>query len=108
MVRDQLRLRITRDVFFWIGAACAGACLIVVVTGHTVFGSSLEHMPVPLSWALAGAAIIALSVTEYCHAVYTIRMERSAPATPAEPANELGVSAQGPPAEVLHSASTRL
>ena len=50
----------------WIGVVLALACLTVVLTGNTAMVWRFEHVSVPLSWVLAGAAILAFIATEIC------------------------------------------
>jgi hypothetical protein len=61
------RLAFVRDLFFWIGVACAAASIVAVAANNTLFISRLEHRTVPLSWAFAGAAVIALLIAEQLH-----------------------------------------
>lgn len=104
MSRDRSGLRITRDVFFWIGTIVVVACLSVVVAGHTVFGSGLEQMPIPLSWILAGAAMIAFSFAEYCNAAWVTRAEPAATIKPVPPPEVPDSYTTEPSPEVLQTA----
>jgi len=52
--------------FYWIGVAMALACLAFVVAGNTELVWRFEHTGFPLSWALAGAAVLAFLAFELC------------------------------------------
>jgi len=52
--------------FYWIGVALALACLAFIAAGNTEFFWRFEHAGLPLSWAFAGAAIIAFAAFEFC------------------------------------------
>ena len=54
---------------YWIGVALAGACVAVVVAGHTERFSPLERIDFPLSWAFAGLAGVAFLAAELCHSI---------------------------------------
>jgi len=51
-------------VFYWIGVAMALACVVFVSAGNTELIWRFEHTSIPLSWALAGAAVIAFLAFE--------------------------------------------
>jgi|ERR1700733_12062672 len=86
MPRTRHRLLIIRDLFFWIGVAFAVASLSVVAIGNAASISHLERQPVPVSWLLAGIAIIALMVAEQCNsAAPTPSANTGEPVKPAEP-----------------------
>jgi len=42
------------------------ACLAVVLAGNTELVWRFEHSGFPLSWVLAGAALLAFLATEFC------------------------------------------
>jgi hypothetical protein len=52
--------------FNWIGVVLALACFAAVVAGNTELVWRFEHSGFPLSWVLAGAAILAFLATEFC------------------------------------------
>ncbi len=52
--------------FYWIGAAMALASLAFVVASNTEILWRLEHTGFPLSWLLAGGAILAFLAFELC------------------------------------------
>ena len=52
--------------FNWIGVVLALACLAVVLAGNTELVWRFEHSGFPLSWVLAGAALLAFLATEFC------------------------------------------
>lgn len=64
MPRSTKRLARIRDTFFWIGVAFATAAISIVAASNTEWGSRLERQTVPVSWILAGVAIVALLVAE--------------------------------------------
>jgi hypothetical protein len=49
-----------------IGVVLTLACFATVVAGNTELVSRFEHVGFPLSWVLAGAAILAFLATELC------------------------------------------
>lgn len=49
-----------------IGVVLTLACFAVVVAGNTELLSRFEHTGFPLSWILAGAAVLAFLATEFC------------------------------------------
>jgi len=55
--------------FFWIGAASTVGAICVVLAGNTAPVWRLEHQVLPLSWALAGVAVLAFLAVEFCHSV---------------------------------------
>jgi hypothetical protein len=67
MSRNRLWLRITRDIFFWIGVALASASFFAVAVGHTSLASRFDQARVPFVWVIGGSAILALFVAECCH-----------------------------------------
>jgi len=50
--------------FNWIGVVLTLACFVTVVAGNTELVWRFEHVGFPLSWVLAGAAILAFLATE--------------------------------------------
>jgi hypothetical protein len=78
------RLLIIRDLFFWIGVAFAVASLSVVAASNAASMSHLERQPVPVSWLLAGMAIIALMIAERCNSTAP-SPNTGEPVKPAEP-----------------------
>lgn len=52
--------------FNGIGVVLALACFATVVAGNTELVWRFEHSGFPLSWVLAGAAILAFLATEFC------------------------------------------
>jgi hypothetical protein len=55
------------DWFLGIGVVMTLASLAVVLASNTGLVWPLEHTGFPLSWMLAGAAILAFLATELCH-----------------------------------------
>jgi len=51
---------------YWIGVAMTVACLVLTVAGNTELLWRFEHTGLPLSWALAGAAVLAFVAFEFC------------------------------------------
>jgi hypothetical protein len=70
------RLLFIRDLCFWIGAGFAMASFCVVGASNTLFVGRLEHHTVPLSWALAGIAMVALFIAESCNSASTPPLEK--------------------------------
>jgi hypothetical protein len=71
MARRTEKLISIRDAFFWIGVGFATAAFCMVGASNTELGNRLEHQTVPLSWVLAGIAILALLVAERCNSAAT-------------------------------------
>ncbi len=53
-------------MFNWIGVVLALACFAAVLAGNTELIWRFERAGFPLSWVLAGAAILAFLATEFC------------------------------------------
>ena len=58
--------------FYWMGVAMALACFALVLTGNTDLVWRFEHSGFPLSWAFAGAAILAFLSTEFCYSAFFV------------------------------------
>ncbi len=56
-------------LFYWVGLLFAIAAFCAVGASNTLIGERLEHQTVPLSWILAGIAIVALLVCERCNSL---------------------------------------
>ena len=52
--------------FYWAGVVTTLACISFVALGNTEAVYRFEHTSFPLSWALAGIAMIAFIVAELC------------------------------------------
>ena len=52
-------------VFYWTGIFLTAACLALIVAGNAEPVYGLEHTAFPLSWGLAGAAVLAFLATEF-------------------------------------------
>jgi hypothetical protein len=50
--------------FYWVGVAATLACIGLVAAGSTEAVHRFEHTSFPLSWALAGIAMIAFLAAE--------------------------------------------
>ena len=61
--------------FNWIGVVLTLSCLAVILAGNTAIVWRFEHASVPLSWVLAGAAILAFLATELCDAPSSLPSE---------------------------------
>jgi len=59
------------DGFYWIGAAMTMVCFALTLAGNTELLCPLEHSHFPLSWAFAGAAILAFLAAEFCHFAFS-------------------------------------
>jgi hypothetical protein len=75
MPGKRRRFAFVRDVFFWIGVACAGASICVVCASNTSFISRFERQGAPLSWLLAGLAMVSLVIAEQLHLATTRAQE---------------------------------
>jgi hypothetical protein len=64
---------------YWTGVATTLACLALVPAGNTDPVWHFEHRGFPLSWALAGAAVIAFLAAEFFHSVWARPTEAEAP-----------------------------
>jgi predicted cobalt transporter CbtA len=53
--------------FYWLGTVMTLACLALIVAGNTELLYRVEHTRFPLSWALAGIAVLAFVAAELCH-----------------------------------------
>ena len=51
---------------YWIGVAMILASLVFIMAGNTEVLWRFEHTGLPLSWALAGAAVLAFVAFEFC------------------------------------------
>jgi threonine/homoserine/homoserine lactone efflux protein len=60
---------------YWIGVALTLACLALIVTGNTELLWRFEHTGLPLSWALAGAAVLAFMAFEFCDSASSLPSE---------------------------------
>jgi hypothetical protein len=56
------------DVFYWIGVVTTAVCLALVVVANTEWGYRLEHTDWPVSWMMAGIAMVSFLVAETCDA----------------------------------------
>jgi hypothetical protein len=61
--------------FNWIGVVSTLGCLAVVLTGNTESIWRFEHTSFPLSWVLAGIAVLAFLATEFCDTTASIPTE---------------------------------
>jgi hypothetical protein len=53
--------------FFWLGIMMTLASLALILAGNTELLYRFEHTRFPLSWALAGIAVLAFCAAELCH-----------------------------------------
>ena len=63
------------DGFYWIGVALTLACFALILAGNTELVWRFEHTRFPLSWAFAGAAVLAFLAAEFCHFVFSLPHE---------------------------------
>lgn len=61
--------------FNWIGVVLTLACFGVVLAGNTELVWRFEHAGFPLSWVLAGAAVLAFLATEFCDSTASLPSE---------------------------------
>jgi hypothetical protein len=71
MPGKRRRFEFVRDLFFWMGVACAAASICVVCTSNTSLISQFERQGAPLSWLLAGLAMVSLVIAEQLHLATT-------------------------------------
>ena len=57
--------------FYWIGVAMTLACFAFVLAGNTDLVWRFEHRGFPLSWAFAGAAVLAFLCAEFSQSAYS-------------------------------------
>jgi hypothetical protein len=50
--------------FYWIGVLATVTCLGLVLAGNTELIWRFEHRALPLSWIVAGAAVVSFLVAE--------------------------------------------
>ena len=67
--------RIWTTGFYWIGVAMTLACFAFVLAGNTELFWRFEHRGFPLSWAFAGAAVLAFLGAEFCHSAFSLPSE---------------------------------
>jgi hypothetical protein len=67
--------------FYWIGVTTALASLVLVLGGNTEFAWRFEHSGFPLSWALAGCAVLAFLAFEICEYGSSVPSEAEAPSS---------------------------
>lgn len=65
----------TQRVFNWIGVVLTLACFAVVTASNTELIWRFEHAGLPLSWVLAGAAVLAFLATEFCDSTASLPSE---------------------------------
>ena len=58
--------------FYWIGVAMTLACFALVLAGNTELVWRFEHAGFPLSWAFAGAAVLAFLAAESCNSAFSL------------------------------------
>jgi hypothetical protein len=58
--------------FYWIGVAMSLACFALVLARNTELVWRFEHARFPLSWMVAGVAILAFLKAEFCHAASSL------------------------------------
>jgi hypothetical protein len=66
------------DGFYWIGVAMTLACFALILAGNTELLWRFEHTRLPLSWACAGAAVLAFLAAEFCHSAFSLPHETEA------------------------------
>jgi len=65
--------------FNWIGVLLTLSCFAVVLIGNAEPMWRLEHAGFPLSWVLAGAAVLAFLATEFCDSAAALPHEEEDP-----------------------------
>ena len=61
---DMTSRRFWTAGFYWAGIALTLACFGLVLSGNTDLIWRFEHRPLPLSWAVAGAGVLAFLAAE--------------------------------------------
>jgi len=69
-------------VFNWIGVVLTVACFAAVLAGNTALLRQFEPAGVPLSWVLAGAAVLAFLATELCDSASSLPQEPEESSSP--------------------------
>jgi hypothetical protein len=69
--------RILSAVFYWTGVTATVLCIASVLAGNTGFVWRFEHARLPLSWILAGAAILAFALAEFVQSAAAKALARS-------------------------------
>ena len=64
--------RIWIAAFYWIGVVMTLACFAFVLAGNTDLVWRFEHTRFPLSWAFAGASILAFLGAEFCASAFPL------------------------------------
>ena len=80
MGQNKERLDMMGDLFFWLGVLFAVAAFTVVGASNTETIGRLEHGTVPLSWVLAGLAIVTLLIAEHLKSAAMNESSGTAPA----------------------------
>jgi len=70
---------------YWIGVAMTLACFAFILAGNTESVWRFEHKAFPLSWAFAGAAVLAFLATELSQSVSSARSNLEDPSSQLSP-----------------------
>jgi hypothetical protein len=84
------------NAFYWIGIVMTPASWVLILAGNTETIWQFEHVGFPLSWAFAGAAMLAFLAAEFCHCVFSLGGEAE---------NVLRNSQAGPPVKETREAA---
>lgn len=71
--------------FYWMGVSMTLSCFALVMAGNTGLFGRFEHRGVPLSWAFAGAALVAFLAVEACYTVFSGATEAEDRISPLSP-----------------------
>ena len=64
---------------YWIGVAMIMTCLALILAGNTELAWRFEHQGFPLSWAFAGAGILAFLAAEFWQSAFPLPIEAEDP-----------------------------
>jgi hypothetical protein len=62
---------------YWIGVLMTLTCLACILAGNTQMAYRFEHTGFPLSWALAGLAVLAFLAAEFFRPAAVLSSEES-------------------------------
>ncbi len=77
--------RIRTAGFYWIGVATTIACFALIVAGNTELVWRFEHRSLPLSWMLAGIAVLAFLAAEFSDFIPSLPDDAEGPSSQPAP-----------------------
>jgi hypothetical protein len=78
--------------FYWTGVALTLACFAFVLAGNTELMWRFEHRGSPLSWAVAGAGVVAFLAAELCDSAFSLGDETEGASSQLSPELEVAES----------------